>query len=129
MEHQWKVGEWYKTRGGDDAQVLDVDFKNKEGAILGKIRYSEEDEDYGTWYKDGNWKLWSEHKNDLVPPVERKELWANVYKNWLSCPEKTKDEAKKSALSECIGMIHIVIEGDDFTVEKVTGWPSWRAKN
>ena len=123
MTYEYKVGEWYKTRGGYEAQVLDVNFNSGGGKpLLGKIKFDDREVPY-TWKKDGNWsQAGTPSEYDLMPPVERKERWVNVYKECVGSGSwSSKERAEENADCNYIGMIRIVIEGDDFTVEKVTG--------
>jgi hypothetical protein len=53
-----------------------------------------------------------------MPTVERKEMWVNVYSGYtIAWPSPRLAERKVGR--DRIGVIRIVIEGDDFTVEKV----------
>jgi len=45
-------------------------------------------------------------------------MWVNVYKGHVGAFALSR-HANRHAGPERIGLIHIVIEGDDFTVEKV----------
>ncbi len=87
--------------------------------IIGKIRINGREE-VRTWTKDGRYSNNGPNGYDLMPPVERKELWVNIHSEhaviWRS-----KEDAEYLAGPGRIGMMRIVIEGDDFTVEKVTG--------
>jgi len=117
---EFKVGECYKTRGGYEAQVLDVNF-NSGGpmTIIGKIRINGREE-VRTWTKDGRYSNNGPNGYDLLPPVEHKELWVNVNKRQAAI-WSSKQKADRGADSTRLGLIRIAIEGDDFTVEKVTG--------
>ena len=121
MTYEYKVGEWYKTRDGLEAQVLDVNYESAGCGrlIVGKIK-RDNGEDLITWESDGTFLGGMSNPYDLLPPVERKELWVNVHPEcaviWGS-----KEDAEYLAGPGRIGMMHIVIEGNDFTVEKVTG--------
>jgi hypothetical protein len=121
MTHEYKVGERYKTRGGQDALIYDVNFNGPHGyTISGKIK----GDDYETCVRwDSGGAYWPtrygiEDHRDLMPPVKRKEFWVNVYKGSVDAWDSSQ-LAEKHAGPGRIGVIHIVIEGDDFTVEKV----------
>jgi hypothetical protein len=119
MTHQFEVGKWYKTRGGHDALIYDVNFKGVDGyTIRGKIKFDIYDV-FSGWRSDGAFRpSGTEDPRDLMPPVEREEFWGNVYVGYIrSWP--SSQIAEKRADPDRIGLIHIVIEGDDFTVEKV----------
>jgi len=120
MTHQYKVGEWYKTRGGHEVLVLDVNYKAEHGRmIIGKIKRDNVDE-LITWESDGTFLGGMSNPYDLMPPVERKELWVNVYNSYTQS-WSSKELADKNADHDRVGLLRITIEGDDFTVEKVTG--------
>jgi hypothetical protein len=119
MTHQYEVGKWYKTRGGHDVLIYDVNFKGPNGyTISGKIK----GDDYETcvrWQSDGAyWPNGIEDLRNLMPPVKREEFWVNVYKGH-TCNWPSSQLAEKHASPARIGVFCIVIEGDDFTVEKV----------
>jgi hypothetical protein len=121
MTYEYKVGEWYKTRVGYEAQVFGKGGGMWGGLkVFGKIKVGDQEERV-TWCGDGSfYSKETQHKYDLMPPVERKELWVNIHSEhaviWRS-----KEDAEYLAGPGRIGMMRIVIEGDDFTVEKVTG--------
>jgi len=73
MTHQYEVGKWYKTRGGEDALIYDVNFKGHSVyTILGKIK-GVSDEERASWKSNGAyWISGCEDPRDLMPPVERK---------------------------------------------------------
>ena len=59
-----------------------------------------------------------------MPPVKREELWVNVEvvsDRYMFFYWHSKDQADNNITGDHFGMIRIVIEGNDFTVEKVTG--------
>jgi hypothetical protein len=121
MTYEYKVGEWYKTRGGHEAILHDVNFKGQGGlTLLGKVKLDSY-EMACNWTKDGRYSIHAPTDFDLLPPVERKEFWVNVYKTrpgssaWLSKENADICRARGGG----IGLIRITIEGDDFTVEKV----------
>jgi hypothetical protein len=122
MTCEYKVGEWYKTRGGHEAQVLDVNFNSVVGlTILGKIKYDDCEMVY-SWTRDGRYSTIAPTGFDLLPPVGRKELWVNVYNSYLgSNAWSSKELADKHAEDDRADLLRIVIEGDDCTAEKVTG--------
>ncbi len=71
------------------------------------------------WKSDGLfWHKESPHKYDLLPPVETKELWINVYDEFGGI-WSNKELADKQAASTRIGLVKITITGDAFEVEKV----------
>ena len=127
MTYEYKVGEWYKTRGGHEVLVLDVNYKAEHGRmIIGKIK-GDNGEELITWESDGTFLGGMSNPYDLMPPVERKEFWVNVYEDfaidWAS-KELADKCARKESSDRCVagarlGLIRIVIEGDDCTVEKV----------
>ncbi len=122
MTYEYKVGEWYKTRGGFEAQVLDVNYKSEHGRmIVGKIK-RDNGEGLITWESDGTLLGGMSNPYDLMPPVERKELWVNVYNSYHgSNAWSSKELADKHADDDRVDLLRIVIEGDNCTAEKVTG--------
>ncbi len=124
MTYEYQVGEWYKTLGGFEAQVLDVNYKSAGHGqrIVGKIK-RDNGEGLITWESDGSFVGEKQpNQYDLLPPVERKERWVNVYKECVGSGSwSSKERAEENADCNYIGLIRIIFEGDDFTVEKVTG--------
>ena len=122
MTHQYKVGEWYKTRGGHEVLVLDVNYKAEHGRmIIGKIK-RDNVEELIIWESDGTFLGGVSNPYDLMPPVERKELWVNVYNSHHgSNAWSSKELADKHADNDRVDLLRIVIEGSDCTIEKVTG--------
>jgi len=119
MTYEYKVGEWYKTRGGFEAQVLDVNYKSEHGRmIVGKIK-RDNGEGLITWESDGTFLGGMSNPYDLMPPVERKELWVEVYDGYTQS-WSLRESVDKRADDGRVGLLRIVIEGDDLTVEKVT---------
>jgi hypothetical protein len=120
MTHEWKVGEWYKTRGGYEAQVFDVNYKSERFGqrIVGKIKRDDADL-LVTWWSDGTFVGGMSNQYDLLPPVERKELWVEVYDGYTQS-WSSKESVDKRADHGRVGLLRITIDGDDFTVEKVT---------
>ena len=119
MAHQWEVGKEYKMRNGDTAEILDVNYRGYRGKnILGKIK--RHDEEVITWESDGSFagKKYK-HKYDLMPPVETKELWGNVYKDCVVGMHSSLTIANTLAGEGRIGLVKITITGDEFEVEKV----------
>ena len=116
---KYEVGKEYRTRGGLVAEILDVNFKSSLGNILGKIRDETGFEIVGHWLGNGRSVVNSTHENDLMPPVETKELWVNVYPSSGIGDYESKSSADEYAVHSRIGILKITIAGDDFTVEKV----------
>jgi len=118
--YKFEVGKEYKMRGGLVATILDVNYKGGGGyKIAGKIN-KDGCEQVMVWRSDGAvFPSKNSHPYDLMPPVETKELWVNVFTShvvWWGA----KDDAMRYMLNDDrIGTIHIVIEGGDFTIEKV----------
>lgn len=83
INYKFEVGKEYETRGGYVATILDAHF-NGRGAytIAGKIK-KRGFEELILWESDGTFfdKAQS-HLYDLMPPVETKELWVNVYSGY-----------------------------------------------
>ena len=121
MTHQWEVGKEYKTRGGAVATILDVNFKGRAGeSIIGKVKIDGREIVF-TWDCDGfYWRSKTEHQHDLMPPVETKELWGNVYKDCVVEMHLSPTIANILAEEGRIGLVKITITGDEFEVEKVT---------
>ena len=119
MTHQWEVGKEYKTRVSYVATILDVNFKGCAGeSIIGKVKIDGR-EIACTWDCDGfYWCSKTEHPYDLMPPVETKELWINVYDEFGGI-WSNKEVADKHAADTRIGLLKITITGDKFEVEKV----------
>ena len=119
MTYQYEVGKEYKTRGGYVATILDANFKGHSGKLIaGKIKIKGGEFVY-TWYHDGfYWCSKTEHPYDLMPPVETKELWINVYDEFGGI-WSNKELADKHAADTRIGLLKITITGDKFEVEKV----------
>lgn len=118
MAHQWEVGKEYKMRNGETVEIMDVNYRGLSGqSILGKIKRYNYDEVI-TWGRDGSFASEKrKHGHDLMPPVETKELWINVYGEFGGW--SNKELADKQAASARIGLVKITITGDEFEVEKV----------
>jgi hypothetical protein len=118
--YKFEVGR-YKTRGGFEAQVLDVNFNSVGGKVmLGKIKLN----DYElacTWEKNGKKHFLNDSPSecDLMPPVETKEIWLNVYPEPALCHYKSKSLADEYSNINRIGQIKITITGDKYEVGKV----------
>ena len=120
MEYKFEVGKEYKTRGGLVATILDVNYKGGGGySIVGKI-HKDGCEQVMAWRSDGSFiSLKYKHPCDLMPPVEAKEIWVNVYA--VGSPGIWHDRwlADEHAADTRIGLLKITITDDDFEVEKV----------
>ena len=118
--YKFEVGEWYKTRNGWSAQILDDDFKGPDGKVLvGKVQNEIGFEFVRAWHEDGRWSKDRESGIDLMPPVETKELWVNANLSGMFYGYKSKSNANANADHDRIGLLKITITGDDYTVEKV----------
>jgi hypothetical protein len=117
MECKYEVGKEYKMRGGLVATILDVNYKGGGGySIVGKTN-KDGCEQVMAWRSDGAFfPSKNSHPYDLMPPVETKELWVNVYPY---TDHRTRASADKYAVCDRIGLLKITITGDDFEVEKV----------
>lgn len=118
--YKFEVGEWYRIRDGLSAQILDANFKGPSGQVIaGKMRNKDGSEFTLAWYGNGRCIKDQESQYDLMPPVETKELWVNVYPQPGLCEYKSRSLADEYADPNRIGLLKITITGDDYTVEKV----------
>jgi len=118
--YKFEVGEWYKTRNGWSAQILDDDFKGPDGKVLvGKVQNEIGFEFVRAWHEDGRWSKDRESGIDLMPPVETKEFWINLYGDYISGGYASNPIADEFASNRRIGLLKITITGDKYEVEKV----------
>lgn len=118
--YKFEVGGWYRMRDGLSAQILDDNFKGPSGQVIaGKLRNKDGNEFTLAWYGNGRCIKDQESQYDLMPPVETKELWVNVYPSSGIGDYESKSIADEYAVHSRIGLLKITIAGDDFTVEKV----------
>lgn len=119
MNYKFEVGKWYKTRNGWDAQIWGDHFKGPHGERLaGKIQDKDGVERVRSWQSNGSYIKNTTHAYDLMPPVETKEYWVNVYGGYCS-DYKSKSCADDCADDNRIGLLKIITTGDEYTIEKV----------
>lgn len=118
MTLKLEAGKRYRTRGGDEVEILRTDVRN-ELPVAGIITYSEGDQWVNTWTSDGfHYSMDEQHEHDLISEIRPKRVvWLNVYCD--GNPVRyyyydSRKEADGAALPSRIACIRVEFEEGQF---------------
>lgn len=93
-----EAGKKYRTRGGDEVEVLRTNI-NSDDSVVGVITFKEAgDQSIATFKESGSYLESEAHRFDLISEVKPKRVvWLNVYPGGHAYWHSSRVEAEKGA--------------------------------
>lgn len=111
-----EAGKKYRTRGGDEVEILRTDVRH-ERPVAGVITYPDSSQIVTDWCVDGHyWRGDRECEHDLISEIKPKcVVWLNVYpEDIFGNAYNSRVEADENALSTRIACIRVEFEENQF---------------
>lgn len=118
MTTQLKIeaGKKYRTRGGDEVEVLRTDV-NSDESVVGIVTHKDDGSQWvAAYFSDGRYFLYGDSPADLISEIKPKQvMWANVY----VCPafdthHSSREDADKYAGTGRIARVRVEFEEGQF---------------